>query len=180
MPILQWTRCRRAQISGTPPAPPQPTLGDHPRWGRGAEKPDPEKWSALGRGRSGGSVPWVAQAHCGCPRRLDVTTGLTPAKTPPPPRQDPSAPALPRCQPPGSDTRTPRLLPGLCARLLGTAAPRLGLALAAADTSPGQAAGTQRPQCDWRSCRGAGRAAQTPTPRSGRGAAPGGPHLRPR
>lgn len=76
---------------------------DHPRWGRGAEKPDPEKWSALGRGRSGVSVPWVAQAHCGCPRRLDVTTGPTPAKTLPQPRpQRPSPTAVPaaRVRPP--------------------------------------------------------------------------------
>ena len=178
MPILQRTRCRRAQISGTLALPSPPWEITH---GGGGEQKSQTQRSGQpwGGGRGGGSVPWVAQAHCGCPRRLDVTTGPTPANTPTP-SQDPSAPALPRCQPPGFDPRTPRMLPGLCARLLGTAAPRLGLALAAADTSPGRAAGTQRPQCDWRSCRGAGRAAQTPTPRPGRGAAAEGPHLGPR
>lgn len=148
----QHGRTRRARIPGNPRA------ERPPRWGRSAPEPDPEKRSAC-RARWG---PSVRQRRCdlGCPRRPLVARRPHPSRNPSTRTWAPGFPAAPAWD-------AERAPPGPCARLRGTAVParsgRGGL----------RHPGTQRPQCDWRSRRGAGRAAPTPTltPRRRRGAA---------
>lgn len=118
---------------------------------------------------------WMSEAPGRDHRTHPTATSLppTPAKTPAPPPYTVPAPSV--------HPWTPRVCPGPCARLLGTAAPHPNQ-LRPQQARTRRTAGTQRPQCDWRSCCGAGRAAQTLTPppgRGGRGAAPGDRTSRP-